>query len=98
MSEAEVRIEVRNARDTDGVPLASVLHGPVVAKRGVIEIDLPAGKTSGLIEARQVLKSVQGIKFIQFTEKDVVRHRLVQKIVRAYEDYLQSKEVPAEDD
>jgi len=42
-------------------------------------------------EARQVLKSVKGIHFIQFTEKDVVRHRLVQKIVRAYDQYDQLK-------
>ncbi|MGB7491565.1 MAG: PhoH family protein, partial [Thermoanaerobaculia bacterium] len=57
----------------------------------ITQIDLPTGRTSGLIEAKGVLKSVQGIKFIQFTEKDVVRHRLVQKIVRAYDQFDRQK-------
>jgi phosphate starvation-inducible protein PhoH and related proteins len=51
----------------------------------VTQIDLPAGKRSGLIEAERVLAGVEGIDFVYFTEKDVVRHRLVQMIVRAYE-------------
>jgi phosphate starvation-inducible protein PhoH and related proteins len=42
---------------------------------------------SGLIEVRTVLKDVPGIRFIHFTEEDVVRHELVQRIVRAYEAY-----------
>ena len=58
----------------------------------ITQVDLPTGKGSGLIEAQHVLKSIDGIKFIYFDERDVVRHRLVQKIVRAYETYLQSKE------
>jgi phosphate starvation-inducible protein PhoH and related proteins len=51
----------------------------------VTQIDLPTGKRSGLIEAQRVLAGVEGIDFVYFTEKDVVRHRLVQLIVRAYE-------------
>lgn len=51
------------------------------------QIDLPAGKLSGLVEAQRVLKNVEGIKFIHFSERDVVRHKLVQRIVRAYEHY-----------
>jgi phosphate starvation-inducible PhoH-like protein len=51
----------------------------------ITQIDLPLGKTSGLIEAERVLPSIQGIKFIHFHERDVVRHRLVQEIVKAYE-------------
>jgi phosphate starvation-inducible PhoH-like protein len=51
------------------------------------QIDLPTGKRSGLIEAERVLAGVEGIEFIYFTDKDVVRHRLVQLIVRAYEDH-----------
>ncbi len=51
----------------------------------VTQIDLPAGKRSGLIEAERVLAGVEGIEFVYFTEKDVVRHRLVQLIIRAYE-------------
>ena len=51
----------------------------------VTQIDLPTGKRSGLIEAERVLAGVEGIEFVYFTDKDVVRHRLVQLIVRAYE-------------
>jgi phosphate starvation-inducible PhoH-like protein len=51
----------------------------------VTQVDLPTGKSSGLIEADKILKNIKGICFIYFTEKDVVRHRLVQQIVKAYE-------------
>src|SRR6202011_4652530 len=47
----------------------------------VTQIDLPAGKRSGLIEAERVLADVEGIEFVYFTDKDVVRHRLVQLII-----------------
>ena len=57
----------------------------------ITQVDLPSGKTSGLVEARQVLKTIAGIKFIYFDERDVVRHRLVQKIVRAYEKFEQDR-------
>jgi phosphate starvation-inducible PhoH-like protein len=53
----------------------------------ITQVDLPAGRVSGLIEVRTVLKDVPGIRFIHFTEEDVVRHELVQRIVRAYESY-----------
>jgi phosphate starvation-inducible protein PhoH and related proteins len=53
----------------------------------ITQIDLPTGKLSGLIEARNVISGVEGISFIHFNEKDVVRHPLVQRIVRAYEAY-----------
>ena len=49
------------------------------------QIDLPAGKSSGLVEVERILEGIEGIKFIYFSEKDVVRHRLVQEIVKAYE-------------
>jgi phosphate starvation-inducible PhoH-like protein len=49
------------------------------------QIDLPAGKPSGLKEASRILKNVPGIRFITFTEKDVARHHLVQEIITAYE-------------
>jgi phosphate starvation-inducible PhoH-like protein len=48
------------------------------------QIDLPTNKRSGLIEAMQALKGVDGITFCHFNEKDVIRHELVQSIVRAY--------------
>ncbi|HEV7859314.1 MAG TPA: PhoH family protein [Pyrinomonadaceae bacterium] len=51
----------------------------------VTQIDLPTGKRSGLIEAERILSKVEDIEFVYFTEKDVVRHRLVQMIIKAYE-------------
>jgi phosphate starvation-inducible protein PhoH and related proteins len=53
----------------------------------VTQVDLPAGKRSGLIEAERVLSNLEGIEFVYFTDKDVVRHKLVQMIIRAYEDH-----------
>jgi len=53
----------------------------------ITQVDLPAGRLSGLIEVRTVLKDVSAIRFVHFTEEDVVRHELVQQIVRAYEAY-----------
>jgi phosphate starvation-inducible PhoH-like protein len=53
----------------------------------VTQVDLPAGKRSGLIEAERVLSNLEGIEFVYFTEKDVVRHKLVQLIIKAYEDH-----------
>lgn len=53
----------------------------------ITQIDLPAGKLSGLIESEKILRDIEGIKFIYFSERDVVRHKLVQEIVKAYERY-----------
>src|SRR5207248_8740945 len=53
----------------------------------ITQIDLPIGKMSGLIDARNVISGVEGISFVYFNERDVVRHPLVQRIVRAYESY-----------
>jgi phosphate starvation-inducible PhoH-like protein len=51
------------------------------------QIDLPSGKKSGLIEALEICGKIEGIGCTQFSEKDVVRHNLVQRIIRAYEEY-----------
>jgi len=53
----------------------------------VSQIDLPRGRKSGLVEAMEVLRDVEDIHIVELTAKDVVRHELVQKIVRAYEAY-----------
>ena len=53
----------------------------------ITQIDLPGGKRSGLVEIQAVLSGIKGIKFAHLTEKDVVRHPLVQDIIRAYEKY-----------
>ena len=57
----------------------------VVVTGDVTQIDLPDKARSGLVDALQVLKNVQGIAMMFFSEKDVVRHRLVQEIIRAYD-------------
>jgi phosphate starvation-inducible PhoH-like protein len=62
-------------------------NSKMVVNGDVTQIDLPAGKRSGLLDAVEVLKGVEGISFIQFDERDVVRHSLVQRIVKAYEKY-----------
>lgn len=51
----------------------------------VTQTDLPQGKTSGLIEARDLLTGIKGIEFVYFSKEDVIRHPLVQKIIEAYE-------------
>jgi phosphate starvation-inducible PhoH-like protein len=51
----------------------------------ITQIDLPSGRTSGLIDAMRVVSGIDGIAFVYFDERDVVRHKLVQAIVRAYE-------------
>jgi phosphate starvation-inducible PhoH-like protein len=61
----------------------------------ITQIDLPSGKLSGLKEARTVLANTPGIKFVYFNERDVVRHRLVQAIITAYDAF--SGEKPLED-
>ena len=58
----------------------------------ITQIDLPAGTRSGLKEAHQILQHIDGIKFIFFSEKDVVRHRLVQDVITAYERAQEEKE------
>jgi phosphate starvation-inducible protein PhoH and related proteins len=53
----------------------------------ITQIDLPMGRTSGLVEAMHVVGHIDGIAFVYFDERDVVRHKLVQSIVKAYESY-----------
>ena len=59
----------------------------------VTQIDLPTGKRSGLVEAERVLANIEGIEFIYFSEKDVVRHKLVQMIIKAYESHTKKSEI-----
>ena len=62
-------------------------NSKAVVTGDVTQIDLPDGKRSGLKEAVKVLKGIEDIATIQLTGKDVVRHRLVQEIIKAYENY-----------
>lgn len=60
-------------------------NSKIVVTGDITQIDLPDGKKSGLKDAVRVLKNIEDIKTVRFTEKDVVRHKLVQDIIRAYE-------------
>ena len=60
-------------------------NSKIVVTGDITQIDLPDGKKSGLKEAVRILKNIEDIKTVRFTEKDVVRHKLVQDIIRAYE-------------
>ena len=59
----------------------------------VTQVDLPTGKRSGLIEAERILSNVEDIEFVYFTDKDVVRHKLVQLIIRAYEEQTKKSHI-----
>ena len=58
----------------------------------ITQVDLPVGKSSGLKEAERVLKNIEDLKFCYLTEKDVVRHPLVQRIIKAYAKYDSERE------
>ncbi len=62
----------------------------VVVTGDVTQIDLPAGKKSGLVEASRVLKNVEGIEFCYLKDADVVRHELVKRIINAYDRYYKN--------
>lgn len=66
-------------------------NSKAVINGDITQIDLPSVKKSGLAEAMTVLKDIDDIALIKFTEKDVVRHRLVQNIIKAYEKYYEGK-------
>ena len=51
------------------------------------QVDLPHNVTSGLVQAQRILKGIPGIATIEFDKRDIVRHRLVQRIVEAYDKY-----------
>ena len=63
----------------------------IVVTGDITQIDLPDGKRSGLVEVIKILKNVSDIETVKFTQKDVVRHRLVQDIIKAYEKYEEVK-------
>ena len=62
-------------------------NSKMVVTGDITQIDLPAGKKSGLTKVMRILKNVDDIEICKFTQKDVVRHRLVQEIIKAYEKY-----------
>jgi len=62
-------------------------NSKAVVTGDITQVDLPTERTSGLIEIQEILKNIPGIQFVYFTERDVVRHRLVQEIIKAYDRY-----------
>lgn len=66
-------------------------NSKMVVTGDVTQIDLPDGKRSGLVEATRILKNVEDVKIVHFSEKDVVRHKLVQDIIKAYEKYEEAR-------
>ena len=63
------------------------MNAKMIVTGDITQIDLPPSHTSGLIHALKILKQVEGVGRIEFTKKDIVRHKLVQRIVEAYEQY-----------
>ncbi|MBQ8503712.1 MAG: PhoH family protein [Clostridia bacterium] len=63
----------------------------IVVTGDITQIDLPDGKRSGLVEVVKILKNLEDIQTVKFSEKDVVRHKLVQDIIKAYEKYEEVK-------
>ncbi|MBO7682955.1 MAG: PhoH family protein, partial [Clostridia bacterium] len=66
-------------------------NSKAVVTGDITQIDLPGGKKSGLKEVTRILKDIEGITTVYFNEKDVVRHHLVQEIVRAYDKYAEKQ-------
>ncbi|MCX7994922.1 MAG: PhoH family protein [candidate division WOR-3 bacterium] len=78
------------AQNTTGMQMKMFLtrmgwRSKVVVTGDITQIDLPSSVLSGLVEIQRLLARIEGIKFIYLDEKDVVRHRLVQEIIKAYE-------------
>ncbi len=57
----------------------------------ITQVDLPSSRASGLIEIQEIVKGIEGIAFVYFTERDVVRHELVSEIIKAYEEWDRSR-------
>ena len=70
------------------------MNTKMIVTGDMTQIDLPASQTSGLVQALRILKGVKGISFVELSKKDIVRHKLVERIVDAYEKF--DKEAKAE--
>ena len=71
-------------------------NSKAVVTGDITQTDLPAGTRSGLVEAMKILRGIEGIAIHEFTEKDVVRHKLVQRIILAYDQYERERKEKAE--
>ena len=68
------------------------LNSKAVVTGDITQIDLPSSQMSGLVQISEILQGIEVIKFVHFSERDVVRHRLVQEIIKAYDQYGQKTE------
>jgi phosphate starvation-inducible protein PhoH and related proteins len=69
-------------------------NSKAVVTGDITQVDLPPDRVSGLIEVRNILRHVEGIRFVYFDERDVVRHKLVQDIIKAYDQHEQAEQAP----
>jgi phosphate starvation-inducible PhoH-like protein len=86
------------AQNTSALQMLMVLtrlgHGSKMIVTGdITQIDLPAGQKSGMVEAIQTLRRIKGIGTVELTQRDIVRHHLVQNIVRAYKKKVKTKQI-----
>ena len=72
------------------------MNAKMIVTGDMTQIDLPASQTSGLVQAISILKNVEGIARVEFGKKDIVRHKLVQCIVEAYEKHDEKERKAAE--
>ena len=70
------------------------MNTKMIVTGDMTQIDLPHSQTSGLIQAMKILKGVKGISFVELNKKDIVRHKLVTKIVEAYEKFEKRETLP----
>jgi len=63
------------------------MNTKMIVTGDMTQIDLPSSQKSGLVQAMHILKGVKGISFIELNKKDIVRHKLVTRIVEAYEKF-----------
>lgn len=89
-------IIVDEAQNTTSIQMKMILtrmgfNSKMVITGDITQIDLPRASQSGLVEIQDFLSLIGGIKFVYFTEKDVVRHHLVQEIIKAYESHENGK-------
>ena len=71
-------------------------NSKAVVTGDITQTDLPTGARSGLVEAMRILRGIEGIAIHEFSERDVVRHKLVQRIILAYEKYEREKRTKSE--
>ncbi len=93
---ADAFIILDEAQNTTGEQMKMFLTRIGFGSKAVVtgdktQIDLPRGQKSGLLEAERVLEGLEGIDFVYFNDKDVVRHKLVQMIVKAYESHTENR-------